>query len=169
MVSNIAFFAQFFEPLIVMSEFGWTTSLWVYLFLRYKANLFFWYSSPTADLNNVRFSAYRTAMKLRRLQKALCCKYLPLWPQMPGRLQYQAMSLFTTSRSRKTLPPLLLSAPQCMETSHLRHFLMPLLCTFLASWKYKTLMRQNSWSGTKWTFPTYSSSFHSQAFSLYIS
>uniref|UniRef100_A0AAV2JWZ5 EF-hand domain-containing protein n=1 Tax=Knipowitschia caucasica TaxID=637954 RepID=A0AAV2JWZ5_KNICA len=25
-----------------------------------------------ADLNNVRFSAYRTAMKLRRLQKALC-------------------------------------------------------------------------------------------------
>ncbi|KAF0046278.1 hypothetical protein F2P81_002807 [Scophthalmus maximus] len=25
------------------------------------------------DLNNVRFSAYRTAMKLRRLQKALCC------------------------------------------------------------------------------------------------
>lgn len=27
-----------------------------------------------ADLNNVRFSAYRTAMKLRRLQKALCCK-----------------------------------------------------------------------------------------------
>lgn len=30
----------------------------------------------TADLNNVRFSAYRTAMKLRRLQKALCRKYL---------------------------------------------------------------------------------------------
>lgn len=30
---------------------------------------------PTADLNNVRFSAYRTAMKLRRLQKALCCEY----------------------------------------------------------------------------------------------
>lgn len=27
-----------------------------------------------ADLNNVRFSAYRTAMKIRRLQKALCCK-----------------------------------------------------------------------------------------------
>lgn len=30
-----------------------------------------------ADLNNVRFSAYRTAMKLRRLQKALCCKCCP--------------------------------------------------------------------------------------------
>ena len=30
--------------------------------------------SHTADLNNVRFSAYRTAMKLRRLQKALCCE-----------------------------------------------------------------------------------------------
>lgn len=29
----------------------------------------------SADLNNVRFSAYRTAMKLRRLQKALCCEY----------------------------------------------------------------------------------------------
>ena len=28
----------------------------------------------SADLNNVRFSAYRTAMKLRRLQKALCRK-----------------------------------------------------------------------------------------------
>lgn len=32
-------------------------------------------SVSPADLNNVRFSAYRTAMKLRRLQKALCCKY----------------------------------------------------------------------------------------------
>ena len=32
---------------------------------------------PPADLNNVRFSAYRTAMKLRRLQKALCCEYWP--------------------------------------------------------------------------------------------
>ncbi|XP_061641426.1 dystrophin isoform X14 [Phyllopteryx taeniolatus] len=29
-----------------------------------------------ADLNNVRFSAYRTAMKLRRLQKALCLDLL---------------------------------------------------------------------------------------------
>ncbi|XP_042722576.1 dystrophin isoform X11 [Lagopus leucura] len=31
-----------------------------------------------ADLNNVRFSAYRTAMKLRRLQKALCLDLLNL-------------------------------------------------------------------------------------------
>ncbi|XP_018105223.1 dystrophin isoform X3 [Xenopus laevis] len=31
-----------------------------------------------ADLNNVRFSAYRTAMKLRRLQKALCLDLLGL-------------------------------------------------------------------------------------------
>lgn len=30
---------------------------------------------PPADLNHVRFSAYRTAMKTRRLQKALCCKW----------------------------------------------------------------------------------------------
>ncbi|KTG46677.1 hypothetical protein cypCar_00044928, partial [Cyprinus carpio] len=29
-----------------------------------------------ADLNNVRFSAYRTAMKLRRMQKALCLDLL---------------------------------------------------------------------------------------------
>lgn len=35
---------------------------------------------PSADLNNVRFSAYRTAMKLRRLQKALCCKHSPPVP-----------------------------------------------------------------------------------------
>ena len=28
----------------------------------------------TADLNDVRFSAYRTAMKIRTLQKKLCCK-----------------------------------------------------------------------------------------------
>lgn len=27
-----------------------------------------------ADLNNIKFSAYRTAMKLRRVQKALRCK-----------------------------------------------------------------------------------------------
>ncbi|KAG8508016.1 Dystrophin [Galemys pyrenaicus] len=32
----------------------------------------------SADLNNVRFSAYRTAMKLRRLQKALCLDLLSL-------------------------------------------------------------------------------------------
>ncbi|XP_075869628.1 utrophin isoform X3 [Nelusetta ayraudi] len=31
-----------------------------------------------ADLNNVRFSAYRTAMKIRRLQKALCLDLLRL-------------------------------------------------------------------------------------------
>jgi len=29
----------------------------------------------SADLNNVRFSAYRTAIKIRRLQKALCCEF----------------------------------------------------------------------------------------------
>lgn len=28
-----------------------------------------------ADLNNIKFSAYRTAMKLRRVQKALRCMY----------------------------------------------------------------------------------------------
>lgn len=28
-----------------------------------------------ADLNNIKFSAYRTAMKLRRVQKALRCKF----------------------------------------------------------------------------------------------
>lgn len=30
---------------------------------------------PLADLNNIKFSAYRTAMKLRRVQKALRCTY----------------------------------------------------------------------------------------------
>ncbi|CAB1343264.1 unnamed protein product, partial [Coregonus sp. 'balchen'] len=34
--------------------------------------------SLLADLNNVRFSAYRTAMKIRRLQKALCLDLLDL-------------------------------------------------------------------------------------------
>ncbi len=29
----------------------------------------------SADLNDVRFSAYRTAMKLRTLQKKLCCEF----------------------------------------------------------------------------------------------
>lgn len=36
-----------------------------------------------ADLNNIKFSAYRTAMKLRRVQKALRRKFpisFPLWP-----------------------------------------------------------------------------------------
>lgn len=32
-------------------------------------------SAISADLNNVRFSAYRTAIKIRRLQKALCCEF----------------------------------------------------------------------------------------------
>lgn len=40
-----------------------------------KTNALFLVFLSLADLNNVRFSAYRTAMKLRRLQKALCCKY----------------------------------------------------------------------------------------------
>uniref|UniRef100_A0A3Q1JRX4 Utrophin n=1 Tax=Anabas testudineus TaxID=64144 RepID=A0A3Q1JRX4_ANATE len=35
-------------------------------------------SLPVGDLNNVRFSAYRTAMKIRRLQKALCLDLLDL-------------------------------------------------------------------------------------------
>uniref|UniRef100_A0A8D1NQ13 Utrophin n=1 Tax=Sus scrofa TaxID=9823 RepID=A0A8D1NQ13_PIG len=34
--------------------------------------------SISADLNNVRFSAYRTAIKIRRLQKALCLDLLEL-------------------------------------------------------------------------------------------
>lgn len=29
-----------------------------------------------ADLNEVRFSAYRTALKLRTVQKALCSKFI---------------------------------------------------------------------------------------------
>uniref|UniRef100_A0A803XVI5 Utrophin n=1 Tax=Meleagris gallopavo TaxID=9103 RepID=A0A803XVI5_MELGA len=35
-------------------------------------------SALSADLNNVRFSAYRTAIKIRRLQKALCLDLLEL-------------------------------------------------------------------------------------------
>ncbi|XP_006748230.1 dystrophin-like, partial [Leptonychotes weddellii] len=49
-----------------------------------------------ADLNNVRFSAYRTAMKLRRLQKALCCLSNPLIILMPF---CQAFSEFWVSCS----------------------------------------------------------------------
>ena len=30
----------------------------------------------SAELNNVKFSAYRTSMKLRALQKKLCSKYV---------------------------------------------------------------------------------------------
>uniref|UniRef100_A0A8C2D8H9 Dystrophin n=1 Tax=Cyprinus carpio TaxID=7962 RepID=A0A8C2D8H9_CYPCA len=40
--------------------------------------LYFLFFFPLADLNNVRFSAYRTAMKIRRLQKALCLDLLDL-------------------------------------------------------------------------------------------
>lgn len=29
-----------------------------------------------SELNEIRFSAYRTAMKLRAVQKKLCCKFL---------------------------------------------------------------------------------------------
>lgn len=35
----------------------------------------------SADLNNVRFSAYRTAIKIRRLQKTLCCEF-GLWDKL---------------------------------------------------------------------------------------
>lgn len=69
-----------------------------------EADLLFWSCLPTADLNNVRFSAYRTAMKLRRLQKALCCKYLPVPHPLPGRFHHQHTSLFTDTRQNKTLP-----------------------------------------------------------------
>lgn len=43
-------------------------------------------------------------MKLRRLQKALCCKYLPVPHPLPEGLHDQLTSLFTAFRSRKTLP-----------------------------------------------------------------
>ena len=33
--------------------------------------------SFAAELNDVKWSAYRTAMKLRCIQKAACCKYTP--------------------------------------------------------------------------------------------
>lgn len=42
-------------------------------------------------------------MKLRRLQKALCCKYLPVPHPLPGRLHHQHTSLVTDFRHRKTL------------------------------------------------------------------
>lgn len=36
--------------------------------------LFLFSRVAAADLNNIKFSAYRTAMKLRRVQKALRCE-----------------------------------------------------------------------------------------------
>lgn len=43
----------------------------------FAANLNIWHSFfLLGEFNDVKFSAYRTAMKLRVLQKKLCCKYL---------------------------------------------------------------------------------------------
>ncbi|OXB67292.1 hypothetical protein ASZ78_010716, partial [Callipepla squamata] len=44
----------------------------------FLSNLSHFCSALSADLNNVRFSAYRTAIKIRRLQKALCLDLLEL-------------------------------------------------------------------------------------------
>lgn len=44
----------------------------------------------SADLNNIKFSAYRTAMKLRRVQKALRCKSPSALPLRPSSLSYSS-------------------------------------------------------------------------------
>lgn len=45
------------------------------------ANMYIYISYITDDLNNARFAAYRTAMKLRLVQKKLCRKFLVYYIQ----------------------------------------------------------------------------------------
>ncbi|XP_037552527.1 dystrophin isoform X1 [Nematolebias whitei] len=86
-----------------------------------------------ADLNNVRFSAYRTAMKLRRLQKALCLDLL----SMPAACEvFEQHSLKQNEQllDISQLVSCLTSLYQRLEQSHAHLVNVPLSVDMCLNW-----------------------------------
>ncbi|KAF6730406.1 Dystrophin [Oryzias melastigma] len=86
-----------------------------------------------ADLNNVRFSAYRTAMKLRRLQKALCLDLLSM--QAACELfEQQALKQNEQLLDVPQLVSCLSSLYQRLEQSHAHLVNVPLCVDMCLNW-----------------------------------
>uniref|UniRef100_A0A3B3CHW7 Dystrophin n=1 Tax=Oryzias melastigma TaxID=30732 RepID=A0A3B3CHW7_ORYME len=99
-----------------------------------------------ADLNNVRFSAYRTAMKLRRLQKALCLDLLSM--QAACELfEQQALKQNEQLLDVPQLVSCLSSLYQRLEQSHAHLVNVPLCVDMCLNWLlnvYDTYVRSDS-------------------------
>uniref|UniRef100_UPI0037E8E553 utrophin isoform X1 n=1 Tax=Semicossyphus pulcher TaxID=241346 RepID=UPI0037E8E553 len=86
-----------------------------------------------ADLNNVRFSAYRTAMKIRRLQKALCLDLLDLSVAQSTFEQHK----MTNNNQLKTVPDVincLTSIYDGLEQEHKDLVNVPLCVDMCLNW-----------------------------------
>ncbi|XP_059397183.1 utrophin-like isoform X3 [Carassius carassius] len=86
-----------------------------------------------SDLNNVRFSAYRTAMKIRRLQKALCLDLLDL---SVAQSMFQQHSL-TVNSQQLTVPEVincLTSVYDGLEQEHKDLVNVPLCVDMCLNW-----------------------------------
>ncbi|XP_067349227.1 dystrophin isoform X21 [Channa argus] len=86
-----------------------------------------------ADLNNVRFSAYRTAMKLRRLQKALCLDLLSM-PVVCEVLDQHNLKQNEQLLEISQLVACLTSLYQRLEQSHSHLVNVPLCVDMCLNW-----------------------------------
>ncbi|CAN9498333.1 unnamed protein product [Ophioblennius macclurei] len=86
-----------------------------------------------ADLNNVRFSAYRTAMKLRRLQKALCLDLLSM-PTACEVLEQHGLKQNEQLLDISQLVTCLTSLYQRLEQSHSHLVNVPLCVDMCLNW-----------------------------------
>ncbi|XP_034461285.1 dystrophin isoform X5 [Hippoglossus hippoglossus] len=86
-----------------------------------------------ADLNNVRFSAYRTAMKLRRLQKALCLDLVSM-PVVCEVLDQHGLKQNEQLLDISQLVTCLTSLYQRLEQSHSHLVNVPLCVDMCLNW-----------------------------------
>ncbi|XP_057685973.1 dystrophin isoform X3 [Corythoichthys intestinalis] len=86
-----------------------------------------------ADLNNVRFSAYRTAMKLRRLQKALCLDLLNM-PMACEVFDQHSLKQNEQLLDISQLVACLTSLYQRLEQSHAHLVSVPLCVDMCLNW-----------------------------------
>ncbi|XP_068164982.1 dystrophin isoform X2 [Antennarius striatus] len=86
-----------------------------------------------ADLNNVRFSAYRTAMKLRRLQKALCLDLLSM-PMACEVFEQHGLKQNEQLLDISQLAACLTSLYQRLEQSHSHLVNVPLCVDMCLNW-----------------------------------
>ncbi|TRY90209.1 hypothetical protein DNTS_026927 [Danionella cerebrum] len=86
-----------------------------------------------SDLNNVRFSAYRTAMKIRRLQKALCLDLLDL-SVAQGMFQQHGLTINAHSLAVPELINCLTSVYDGLEQQHKDLVNVPLCVDMCLNW-----------------------------------
>ncbi|KAM4602180.1 dystrophin [Polymixia lowei] len=86
-----------------------------------------------ADLNNVRFSAYRTAMKLRRLQKALCLDLVGM-PMACEVFEHHGLKQNEQLLDTSQLVSCLTSLYQRLEHTHTHLVNVPLCVDMCLNW-----------------------------------